>query len=73
MKKMQITACALTVLTITSLPSYAKDIEVKVAGTITPSGCTPTLSGDGAIDYGMIKSDSLTLDAYTTLEQKNWR
>ena len=70
MKKMQITACALAVLTITSLPSYAKDIEVKVAGTITPSGCTPTLSGDGAIDYGMIKSDSLTLDAYTTLEQK---
>ncbi|HEJ7887073.1 DUF1120 domain-containing protein [Serratia liquefaciens] len=70
MKKMHITACALAVLTITSLPSYAKDIEVKVAGTITPSGCTPTLSGDGAIDYGMIKSDSLTLDAYTTLEQK---
>ncbi|MGO3587274.1 MAG: DUF1120 domain-containing protein [Serratia liquefaciens] len=71
MKKMQITACALAVLTIISLPSYAKDIEVKVAGTITPSGCTPTLSGDGAIDYGVIKSDSLTLDAYTTLEQKD--
>ena len=70
MKKMHITACALAVLTIISLPSYAKDIEVKVAGTITPSGCTPTLSGDGAIDYGIIKSDSLTLDAYTTLEQK---
>ncbi|ENG6108749.1 DUF1120 domain-containing protein [Serratia liquefaciens] len=71
MKKMQITACALAVLTITSLPSYAKDIEVKVAGTITPSGCTPTLPGDGAIDYGMIKSDSLTLDAYTKLERKD--
>ena len=71
MKKMQITACALAVLTITSLPSQAKDIEVKVAGTITPSGCTPTLSGDGAIDYGVIKSDSLTLDAYTTLERKD--
>ncbi|AMH00714.1 DUF1120 domain-containing protein [Serratia liquefaciens] len=70
MKKMQITACALAVLTITSLPSQAKDIEVKVAGTISPSGCTPTLSGDGAIDYGVIKSDSLALDAYTTLEQK---
>ncbi|AKE08969.1 DUF1120 domain-containing protein [Serratia liquefaciens] len=71
MKKMHITACALAVLTIISLPSYAKDIEVKVAGTITPSGCTPTLSGDGAIDYGVIKSDSLTLDAYTTLERKD--
>ncbi|HEJ8090528.1 TPA: DUF1120 domain-containing protein [Serratia liquefaciens] len=71
MKKMHITACALAVLTITSLPSQAKDIEVKVAGTITPSGCTPTLPGDGAIDYGIINSDSLTLDAYTTLERKN--
>ncbi|EPA9113435.1 DUF1120 domain-containing protein [Serratia liquefaciens] len=70
MKKMHITACALAVLTITSLPSQAKDIEVKVAGTISPSGCTPTLSGNSAIDYGVIKSDSLTLDAYTTLEQK---
>jgi len=67
MKKMEKTDCAFGVLTITSLPSYAKDIEVKVAGTITPSGCTPTLPGDGAFDYGMIKSDSLTLDAYTTL------
>ena len=71
MKKMHITACALAVLTIISLPSYAKDIEVKVAGTITPSGCTPTLPGDGAIDYGIINSDSLTLDAYTTLERKD--
>ncbi|AKE08968.1 DUF1120 domain-containing protein [Serratia liquefaciens] len=71
MKKMQITACALAVLTITSLPSYAKDIEVKVAGTITPAGCNPTLPDDGVIDYGMIKSDYLTLDAYSTLEIKD--
>jgi type 1 fimbria pilin len=70
MKKMQITACALAVLTITSLPSLAKDIEVKVTGSVTPSGCTPTLTSDGTVDYGIIKSDSLTLDAYTTLEKK---
>ena len=68
MKK--ITACALAVLTITSLPSLAKDIEVKVTGSVTPSGCTPTLTSDGTVDYGIIKSDSLTLDAYTTLEKK---
>jgi len=71
MKKMQITSCALAVLTITSLPSLAKDIEVKVTGSVTPSGCTPTLTSDGTVDYGIIKSDSLTLDAYTTLERKN--
>lgn len=70
MKKMQITACALAVLTITSLPSLAKDIEVKVTGSVTPSGCTPTLTSDGTVDYGIIKSDSLTLDAYTKLEKK---
>ncbi|NLU15357.1 MAG: DUF1120 domain-containing protein [Serratia liquefaciens] len=70
MNKMQITACALAVLAITSLPSLAKNIEVKVAGTITPSGCTPTLSGGGSVDYGTMASDTLTLDAYTLLDRK---
>lgn len=70
MNKRHKTTCVLALLAITSLPTLAKDIEIKVAGTITPSGCTPMLSGSGAADYGTIKSDSLTLDVYTALDSK---
>lgn len=70
MNKRQMTTCVLALLAITSLPTQAKNIEIKVAGSITPSGCTPTLSG-ASVDYGTMTSDSLTLDAYTTLDRKS--
>lgn len=71
MNKRQRTTCVLALLAIISLPVLAKDIEIKVAGTITPSGCTPTLSGGGSVDYGTMASDTLTLDAYTLLDRKS--
>lgn len=71
MNKRQMTTCVLALLAITSLPTQAKNIEIKVAGTITPSGCTPTLSGGGSVDYGTMASDTLTFDAYTVLDRKS--
>ncbi|EJN08620.1 DUF1120 domain-containing protein [Herbaspirillum sp. YR522] len=38
-----------------ALPS----VELKVKGTLRPSACTPTLSTDGVVDYGVIPIASL--------------
>ncbi|PVZ84272.1 hypothetical protein C9426_23535 [Serratia sp. S1B] len=64
------TLCALAVLAATTLPALAESIDVKVIGTIDPTACTPTLSGGGTIDYGMIKPNTLNKDAFTTLAVK---
>ncbi|WP_202304986.1 DUF1120 domain-containing protein [Dryocola clanedunensis] len=71
-KKMQKTVCALAVLAATATSVMAAEsVDVKVTGTITPSACTPTLSGGGTVDYGTIKSTSLSADSYTVLAMKS--
>ena len=70
MKQMQKTVCALAVLATLSLPALAESIDVRVIGTITPSACTPNLSGGGTIDYGAISPESLSADGYTVLAAK---
>lgn len=62
-------ACALALLAATSTSAFA--IDVRVIGSITPAACTPTLSGGGTVDYGVIRPAELTDDAYTTLAEIN--
>ncbi|AZD55527.1 Beta-fimbriae probable major subunit [Pseudomonas chlororaphis subsp. aurantiaca] len=70
LKHLQQSACALAVLAATTLPAMAESVDVRVIGTITPTACTPTLSGGGTIDYGAINPNTLSATAYTTLPAK---
>ncbi|MEB7587824.1 DUF1120 domain-containing protein [Serratia rubidaea] len=71
MKQMQQSVCALAVLAATTLPAMAAStVDVRVIGTITPTACTPTLSGGGTIDYGAINPNTLSATDYTVLEER---
>ena len=70
MNTMQKSVLALAVLATTSLPALAESVDVRVTGTITPTACTPTLSGGGTIDYGAINPASLSATDYTVLPEK---
>lgn len=63
------TACALAAMAITSATVWAESVDVKVIGTIAPSSCTPTISGD--IDYGNISPSILSQDDFTQLDSKH--
>ncbi|QHD05312.1 DUF1120 domain-containing protein [Pseudomonas sp. R76] len=45
----------------------ASSVDLTVTGLITPSACTPTLSGGGTVDYGKISAKDLKPDASTFL------
>ncbi len=45
----------------------ASSTDLTVTGIITPSSCTPSLSGGGIIDYGKISAKDLNQDKTTTL------
>lgn len=70
LNQMQKTACALVVLATTALPALAESVEVKVIGAIAPTACTPTLSGNGTVDYGNISPTALQVSAPTILDKK---
>lgn len=70
MKQMQQSVCALTVLVATTLPALAESVDVRVIGTIAPAACTPTVSGGGTIDYGIIDGSTLSATEYTVLPLK---
>jgi hypothetical protein len=63
-------ACALAVLATTTLPALAATVDVRVIGTITPTACTPTVSGGGTVDYGSINPSTLEKDTFTVLPEK---
>ncbi|SRR5471030_1645223 len=68
LNKTQKTLCALAVITATMGSAMAANsVDVRVIGTITPAACTPTVSGGGVVDYGVIKASALSADAYTVL------
>ena len=69
-KMVKTTICTFAILTAASSTVFANDIDVKIIGTISPSACTPILSGDGTIDYGIIPASSLKKDDYTQLDKK---
>lgn len=71
MKQMQQSVVALALCGAISVPAMAASTDVKVTGTITPAGCTPTLSGGGVVDYGNIRADNLSATFYTVLAEKD--
>ncbi|MFB3305991.1 DUF1120 domain-containing protein [Pseudomonas sp. AMR01] len=55
---------------LSSFGAQAASIEVRVAGTITPGSCTPTMAGGGTVDYGTIAANQLSQTGYTLLSEK---
>ena len=51
----------------TSSVFAASSVDLTVRGLITPSACTPSLSGGGVIDHGKIASKDLSPDLWTSL------
>ncbi|MFP0195008.1 DUF1120 domain-containing protein [Pseudomonas sp. PHC1] len=70
MKSLKKSTCAFALLSAVSLPVMANSIDVRVIGNITPSSCTPTLSGGGTIDYGNIAPSSLSATDFTVLPER---
>lgn len=64
-------ATAVVMMTTASTSVLAESIDVRVIGTITPTACKPSLSGGGAIDYGVITPKSLKKDSFTYLSMKS--
>lgn len=56
---------------LASLGAQAADTaELKVKGSIRPSACTPSFTGDGTVDYGTIAAKSLNAASGTQLAAK---
>ncbi|MEB0044371.1 MULTISPECIES: DUF1120 domain-containing protein [unclassified Pseudomonas] len=47
--------------------SAASTVDLTVKGVITPNACTPSLSGNGTVDYGKISAKDLNLTSTTVL------
>ncbi|MNJ48387.1 hypothetical protein D3C77_435800 [compost metagenome] len=47
------------VAALAATQAFASTVEMTVTGTITPSACTPTLSNNGVVDYGLVHAESL--------------
>lgn len=59
---------ATTALLIASAHTFAaSSVDLTVKGLITPSACTPALSGGGTVDYGKISAKDLNVDRATSL------
>ena len=66
--KLTLNALATALLVSTSASSLAAStVDLTVKGVITPSACTPGLSGAGVIDYGKISAKDLNLTTQTPL------
>ncbi|MDD2060844.1 DUF1120 domain-containing protein [Pseudomonas sp. GD03860] len=70
------TPCTLTaLLAVVSLGANASTTDVSLAGTLTPSACTPSLSMGGRVDYGDLSIPELPIDpedpSHSTLPLRN--
>ncbi|WP_083444687.1 DUF1120 domain-containing protein [Herbaspirillum rhizosphaerae] len=66
-----ITLAALTsTLLASALTHAATTTELKVTGVIRPAACTPSFTGGGTIDYGVIPPNTLSATAPTVLAAK---
>lgn len=70
MKKIIKTACAVAILAATN-QATAESFQLGITGNMQPAACTPELKNNGTVDYGVIKSDTLSKDDYTILPEKN--
>ena len=64
------TPATLALLLATCAPGVfaASSLDLSVTGTITPSSCAPSLSGDGVIDHGKLTARDLDLELPTRLQ-----
>lgn len=72
MKVLLKSVCALSVMIITTAPVWAttNSTDLTVTGVISAAACTPTFSGGGVVDYGIIGSNSLKETSYNLLPVK---
>lgn len=61
--------CTALLLTAAS-PAFAASTDLTVTGVITPSACTPNLSGGGIVDHGKISAKDLRPDNPTMLPRQ---
>ncbi|TSD60059.1 DUF1120 domain-containing protein [Variovorax sp. KBS0712] len=71
-KKIATLAAVASMVAVMFVPGQASadSAELRIAGTIAPSPCTPAFTGGGVVDYGKIPAKSLNSTAQTTLADK---
>ncbi|AUX72792.1 DUF1120 domain-containing protein [Erwinia pyrifoliae] len=62
--------CAIAVLATIPGAAMSESVGVQVIGTIKPVACTPVISNDGNIDYGIIPTTELNANTLTQLGNK---
>lgn len=62
--------CAITLISIAPYTVAASSTELTVKGTLLPNACTPSLSGNGRVDYGKISARDLNQETATPLEDR---
>ena len=67
MKKPLAALTAAVALVCSGMTFAASTVELAVVGVITPSACTPTLSGNGLVDHGKLSAKDLNLTTATNL------
>jgi len=70
MKKYFTALSATALISAAPFALAASSTDMTVTGTITPSACLPTLSGNGIVDYGKISSKDLNQNTSTPLESR---
>ncbi|BCX70353.1 DUF1120 domain-containing protein [Pseudomonas izuensis] len=70
MKKYLATVSVTALISVAPFAMAASSTDLTVTGTITPSACLPTLSGNGVVDYGKISAKDLNQDTNTKLEDR---
>ncbi|MGE8150669.1 DUF1120 domain-containing protein [Pseudomonas vancouverensis] len=70
MMKKYLAAFSITTLIAMPYAQAASNTDLTVTGTITPSACLPTLTGNGVVDYGKIAAKDLNQDSNTRLEER---
>lgn len=63
---------ALSITTLIGMPyaQAASSTDLTVTGTITPSACLPSLTGNGVVDFGKISAKDLNQTSNTRLEER---
>lgn len=69
MKKLLATLSTLALISMPPKALAASSTELTVTGTITPSACTPGLSGGGLVDLGKISAKDLRQDRWTEISK----
>lgn len=66
-----LTLSSIALLLASAAPAFAaSNVDLTVKGLITPSACTPGMSGNGIVDFGKISAKDLKPDSQTRLADK---